>query len=72
MYWQSRNRDTDAENRFKFVNKLREECGRMNWEIGIEIDTLLCIKKITNENLPNNTGNYGSTQCSSHLLIVLW
>ena len=34
----------------------------MNWEFGIDIHTLLCIKQITNENLPYCTGN--STQCS--------
>ena len=36
----------------------------MNWEIGIDIYTLLmlCIKWITNENLLCSTGN--STQCS--------
>ena len=34
----------------------------MNWEIGINIDTLLCIKLMTNENLPYSTGN--STWCS--------
>ena len=27
--------------------------GGMNWEIGIGIYTLLCIKEITNENLTN-------------------
>ena len=38
-------------------------CGR-NWEIGIDIYTLLilCVKQITNENLLYSTGN--STQCS--------
>ena len=30
----------------------------MNWEIGIDIYTLLCIKQITNENLLYSTGNY--------------
>ena len=34
----------------------------MNWEIRIDIYTLLCIKQITNENLLYSTGN--STQCS--------
>ena len=29
----------------------------MNWEIGIDIYTLLCIKRITNENLLYSTGN---------------
>ena len=35
-----------------------EGVGGMNWEIGIDIYTLLCIKHITNENLLH------STQCS--------
>ena len=38
--------------------------GRMNWETGIDIYTLLipCIKQVTNENLLCNTEN--CTQCS--------
>ena len=42
--------------------------GGMNWEIGIDIYTLLtlCIKQITNENLLYNTGN--STQRSGDLM----
>ena len=36
--------------------------GGMSWEIGTDIDTLLCIKQITNENLLYSIGN--STQCS--------
>ena len=31
--------------------------GAMNWEIGIDIHTLLCIKQITNENRLYSTGN---------------
>ena len=31
--------------------------GRMNWEIGINIYTLICIKYITDENLIYSTGN---------------
>ena len=34
----------------------------VNWETGIDIYTLLCIKQVTNENLLYSTGN--STQCS--------
>ena len=36
---------------------------RMNWETGIDINTLLIlrIKQMTHESLPNITGN--STQC---------
>ena len=38
--------------------------GGMNWEIGIDIHTLLilCLKQVTNENLLYRTGN--STRCS--------
>ena len=36
--------------------------GGINWEIGIDIYTLLSIKQITNENLLYSTGNF--TQCS--------
>ena len=36
--------------------------GRMNWEIGIDIYTLLCTKQITNKNLLYGTEN--SIQCS--------
>ena len=36
--------------------------GGINWEIGIDIDTLLYIKQITNKNLLYSTGN--STQYS--------
>ena len=31
--------------------------GGMNWEIGIDIYTLICIKWITNKNLLYSTGN---------------
>ena len=34
----------------------------MNWEIGIDVYTLLCVKQMTNENLLYSTGN--STQHS--------
>ena len=36
------------------------KCGReggMNWEIGIDIYSLLCIKELANENLLCSTGN---------------
>ena len=52
--------DTDVEN--KLVDTKGGSVGGMNWEIGIDIYTLLCIKQITNENLLYSTGN--STQCS--------
>ena len=29
----------------------------MNWEIRVDTCTLLCIKQITDENLPYSTGN---------------
>ena len=41
-YLQSRNRDTDVENNLWIPSG--EEGGGMNWEIGIDIYTLLCIK----------------------------
>ena len=40
----------------------RERGGRINWEIGIDIYTLLHIKQITNKDLLYSTGN--STQYS--------
>ena len=39
---QSRNRDTDVEN--KLMDTKGGRRGRMNWEIGIDIYTLLCIE----------------------------
>ena len=56
----ARNRDTEVEN--KYMDTRGEGEGGMNWEIGIDIYTLLCIKQITNENLLYSTGN--STQYS--------
>ena len=50
-----RNRDTDVEN--KCMDTEWGRCrgvgggGVMNWEIGIDIYTLICIKLITNKNL---------------------
>ena len=29
----------------------------INWEVGIDIDTLLCIKQVTNKDLLYSTGN---------------
>ena len=43
------------------VNKGGREDG-MNWEIGIDTYTLLCIKQVTNKDLLYSTGN--STQYS--------
>ena len=47
IYLQSRNRDTDVEN--KRMDTKGEGGGGMNWEIGIDIYMLLilCIKEIT-------------------------
>ena len=39
----------------------------MNWEIGIDIYTLICLKQITSENLFYSTGK--STQCSEVTLM---
>ena len=36
--------------------------GGINWEIAIDIYTLLCIKQIINQNLLYSTGNFA--QCS--------
>ena len=41
-YFQSRNRDTDVENRH--MDAKREGRGGMNWEIGIDIYALLYMK----------------------------
>ena len=40
---------------------IKGEGGGMNWEIEIDIYTLLCIKQITKENLLCSTGD--STRC---------
>ena len=50
---QGRNRDTDVENKRMGTKggKWRGVGGRMNWEIGIDMYTLICIKWITNKNL---------------------
>ena len=51
---QGRNRDTDVENK-RIDTKGGKWCGGgggvMNWEIGIDICTLICINWITNKNL---------------------
>ena len=61
-YLQSRNRDTDAENKH-IDTKSKREVG-MNWETETDIHTpsILCIKQITKENLSYSAGD--STQCS--------
>ena len=58
-YLQGRNRDKDVGS--KVMDTKVGRGSEMNWEIGIDIYTRLCIKDITNENLPYSTGS--STQC---------
>ena len=50
---QGRNRDTDVENKRMDTNGGKWQGGRgvMNWEIGIDMYTLICIKWIINKNL---------------------
>ena len=51
---QGRNRDTDVENKrmdTKGGKWQRGDGGVMNWEIGSDIYTLVCIKWMTNKNL---------------------
>ena len=50
---QGRNRDTDVENKHvdTKVGSGGGVGGGMNWEIGIDMYTLICIKWITNKNL---------------------
>ena len=47
---QGRHRDTDAENK-RMDTKQGKGWGGMNWEVGIDIYTLIGIKQITNKNL---------------------
>ena len=49
---QSRNRDTDAEN--KHMGTKRRSGGEMDWETGIDVRRL---KQITDENRPRGTGH---------------
>ena len=51
---QGRNRDTDVEKKRMDTKGGKWQGGGgggMNWEIGIDIYTLICIKQITNKNL---------------------
>ena len=51
---QGRNKDTDVENKHMDTKGGKwwgAGGGGMNWEIGIDIYTLICIKQITNKNL---------------------
>ena len=59
-YLQNRNRVTDVENKLMVTRGEGEE--EINWEIGIDIYTLLYTKQVTNKDLLYSTGN--STQYS--------
>ena len=61
-YLQSRTRDTNIENVWPPRGKEGWGVFGMNYKIGIDICTVLCIKWIANENLLYSTGN--SAQCS--------
>ena len=54
-YWQSRGIVTDVENKLMVAKVGRG--GGTNWELRIDIYTLLCMKWITNEDLLFSTGN---------------
>ena len=62
FYLQSRNRDTEVENKHMDTKPTGKRGDGTNWEIGMNIYTLLYIQQTTNENLLYSTGN--STQCS--------
>ena len=51
---QNRNRVTGVENKAIVIKEEKKE--GINWEIGIDIYTLLYIKQITNRDLLCNTG----------------
>ena len=59
-YLQGRNRDVDIEN--GHVDTVGEGDGGTNWEIGIDIYILPCVKYIASGNLLYSTGS--SAQCS--------
>ena len=48
---QGRKRDTDVENKRMDTKGESGGGGVMNWEIGIDMYTLICIKWITDKNL---------------------
>ena len=61
MNWFARQKQTDVEK--KSMDTKGGKRGRgINWEIGIDVYTLLYIKQITNKDLQYSTGN--STQYS--------
>ena len=51
----NRNRHTDIENKFMVTKGERE--GRINYEFGIDIYTLIYIKEVTNKDLLYSTGD---------------
>ena len=59
--WKSGSCDKEKGEEVLGMSKLEQPRG-INWEIGINIYTLLYIEQITNKNLPYSTGN--STQYS--------
>ena len=52
---QGRNRDTDVEEKHMDTKGRKQQVGGgggvMNWAIGIDMYTLMCIKLLSNENL---------------------
>ena len=42
--WQGRNRDTDVENKRTDTKGGKRGEREMNWEIGVDVYTLICIK----------------------------
>ena len=62
---QGRNREKDVEKKRmdtkggkrRGVAMVGRGSGGMNWEIGIDLYTLMCIKLMTNKNLLYSTGN---------------
>ena len=56
LIFANRNRVTDMKN--KLIVTMGERKGGINWEIGIDIYTLLYIKWITNKDLLYSIGNY--------------
>ena len=58
---QSKSEDTNVENRF--IDTKGEKENEMNWEVEINTYALLCIKKITNEDLLCSTGKPTKVLC---------
>ena len=55
-YLQNRHRLTNIENKLTVTKGYRG--GGINWEIGMDIYTLLYIKEVNNKDLLYSTGNY--------------